>query len=110
VNPDMLKYIMWVAVSLNLAACAINVAAMIRSVWNYRLARLCRLQTFAYEKELREHGVTLPSRCVACCEELPFHLRGCVMEDCYKLHNWLLERLTRPPIKYLSQNKPADVV
>jgi hypothetical protein len=107
-NPDTIKYIMWIAVSVNLAACAINVASMIRSVCNYRLARICRLQTLAYEKELRERGVTLPARCVACSQVLPAHVGGCLMEAFYKEHGWPMEWLTRSPIEYPSGNKPAE--
>jgi hypothetical protein len=106
----MLLYIMWVGVAINVAGCAMSVAARIRRIRDHRISLLCRQQTFAYEKELRERGITLPARCVACCQVLPGHVAGCVMEDIYKRFDWVVEALTRPSIKDLPLNKPADVV
>jgi len=110
VNLNILYCIMWLAASFNVVVFAWIVGITICCVRNYRVSQLVRVQTFAYEKELAERGVTLPSRCVTCCQVLPAHVAGCMMEDFYKKYDWIMEPLTRPSIKYLRLNEPADLV
>jgi hypothetical protein len=82
------------------AACLFSVALSWRSIRAIRTNRALRQIILAYEKELYERGVSLPPRCVFCCQILPRHVEGCDFEDIYAEHNRIVAILTRPPIKY----------
>ena len=81
-------------------AAVANVLLSFRSITVIRTNRAMRQIIFAYEKDLQERGVTLPPRCVYCCQILPRHVEGCDFEEFYLMGHKLTEYLTRPPIEY----------
>lgn len=102
----------WFSIYCMWAACALNILMAWRSERRTRWNHHIREVLWAYEKELRERGVSLPPRCVECCQILPKHVDGCEFGNFYrmvdgqsKVHEWI----TRPPIKwYPKGGKPPD--
>lgn len=81
-----------------IGAAVLNFVQIFRAQRVIRWHRDVRMILWAYEKELLERGVMLPPRCAYCCQILPQHVDGCILfED---PSNDIIERLTRPPIKY----------
>lgn len=60
----------------------------------------------AYEKELRERGVTLPPRCHWCSQILPAHVGECPMSNFYEM----VEQLKVPPVikYYIDGSHPPE--
>lgn len=65
-------------------AAGLNFALSRRSIRLIRTNQEMRQVIWAYQNELRERGVTLPARCVHCCQVLPRHVEGCDFEPFMK--------------------------
>jgi len=94
---EFLQILMWIAM---LGATAVNMLGAIGAARAWRTNMAMRKIIWAYEKELLERGVTLPPRCVHCCQVLPRHVEGCDFADFYQHMGRVYEFLSRPPIKY----------
>jgi hypothetical protein len=101
------KYI-WL---MPLVAGLLNFLMTLRSLRSLRWNAEMRKVIWAYERELRERGITdLPPRCVCCCQILPRHVRGCDLGKLYEYFQGVTEVITRPPIKYFPKGqKPPDL-
>ena len=96
--------------SLMWFAAVLNIWMSWRSLRVIRTNREMREIIFAYEKDLSERGVTLPPRCVWCCQILPKHVDGCDFDVYYQQLGKLTEFLTRPKIKYYPKGeKPPEL-
>jgi hypothetical protein len=78
-------------------ACVANVLGLVRSIRSIRTNQALRQIIWAYLKELQERGVTLPPRCIHCCQILPRHVDGC---DFAEFQDWFMKLMARPTIKY----------
>jgi hypothetical protein len=91
-----------------IAAVVVNLVLTLRSVRELRENRAIREILWAYEREMKERGVTLPPRCAWCCEVLPDHVGKCPLRWEYP-DALLTSRFTRPKIKYFPNGEqPPD--
>lgn len=79
-------WLVGLAVACNALATYFNVrrGRMLRD--EYTRLRALNQIVWAYTGELLRMGVTLPPRCVVCCQILPRHVDGCLMENRIPMH------------------------
>lgn len=61
-----------------------------------------RVRLWAYEKELKERGVTLEPRCPVCVCRLPNHMDICPLRD-------VIAESMPAPIRYLTQPRKPEI-
>lgn len=90
----VIELVNWAALVFVVIPIGIANIRMLRTNWQMRVL------IWAYEKDLRERGVTLPARCPQCVTILPEHVNDCPLRETYEQLDALTRLLTRPRIKY----------
>ncbi len=99
------RIFLWLGAGLIWVSCILNFVTFIRHLRAVRELMALRVLNFAYEKQLRDMGATLPVRCVCCCQVLPAHVDQCLLKDDIATGR-LTELLSRPQIQYNPDDKP----
>lgn len=86
--------VFWLATAAQLLTAIWNIVSARRNIREWKALRQLNHIVWAYAKELVEKGVTLPPRCVMCCQILPRHVDMCLIKDMYA------EEKPRARIKY----------